>query len=395
MARTPWESYIPAGRQPIINETGDILTLQQRVARARDLGDNAALAQHLVRCGLALAMDGDPTEARAAAKEGLLLHRETGNVHGQAEAMTVLGRVYLSVELFDQAGQIFERVLDMFRAVEDRRNTVLTLLRLAQVRRDLGDPISARARYGEALDAVQRLGDRTLRARVLSSAAALYRELGERDRAMTMLRESAGIQRQHDPEGEPETLARLADLLLDGGEFTDALDILQDAWAKQRSAGSEVGAARTLARIAQIRFMTGENALARELYEDAGREQERLRDRRGLSRTRVGLAQVYVSEGNHTLAVALLEIELQEQQTRGLKAAECAVLVHLAATHLHAGTADLGRGFLNRAHDLAMRLGSFSLMAACRSVGSDPGAIYEPVLLLDTGSTRPMEPAKG
>ncbi len=374
------------------NDSDDIITLRQRVDRARDLGDTASLAQQLVRFGLALAMQGEPTEARAVAKEGLLLYRETGNIHGQADAMTTLGRVYLSVELLDQAVQIFDRVLHMYEQVDDRRNTVLTLVRLAQLRRDLGHPRDARTTYNRAVEAAHRLGDRALTARVQSSAAALYRELGEPQRAVELLQEALTTQSALDPDGRPETLARMADLQLDDGDLTGALATVQDAWTRQRAAGNHVGAARSMARVAQIRFMMGQGQMARELYEDAGREQERIKDRRGLSRTRVGLAQVYVSENNHALALALLEIELSEQTSRGLRVNECAILIHMAATHFHGGDTDAGRLCLNRAHDLAERLGYHMLMSACRAVGTAPERVFEPTPTAVGVATVPLDP---
>jgi tetratricopeptide (TPR) repeat protein len=337
-------------------------------------------------------MDGEPTEARAVAKEGLLLHRETGNLHGQADAMTTLGRVYLSVELLDQAVQIFDRVLEMYRRVDDRRNTVLTLVRLGQLRRDLGHRDDAQNTYDEAIAAAKRLGDRALTARVQSSAAALQRELGQPERAGALLSEALATQSAVDPDGRPETLVRMSDLQLDKGDYSGALATLQDAWARQRAAGNQVGAARSMARVAQIRFMQGQLQMARELYEDAGREQERIKDRRGISRTRVGLAQVYVAEGKHALAIALLEVELAEQQSRGLRVNECAILIHMAATHFHGAENDAARICLNRAHDLAARLGYPMLMAACRAVGAAPERVFEPAAVPKGGPTVPIGP---
>lgn len=355
----------------------DIINLRERVARARELGDNAVLAQQLVRYGLALAINGDPTEARAVAKEGLLLQRQIGNVHGQAEAMTTLGRIYQSVELLEQAEQIFVRVLELYRGVDDRRNLVLTLARLAQLRRDMGKLTSARGTYVEALEAARRVGDRALTARVQSSAAALYREVGEGGRAHRLLEEAQAAQTD-DPAAQAETMARLAAILQDEGDLSTALSLLQSAHALQQEAGKPVAAARTLARLAHLQFLRGAFEVAWAQFEEAENEQMRLKDRRGLTRTRVGLAAVYVAEGDHGAAIAVLEDELAGLRDRGLRFHECAVSIHLAATHLHAGDASIGNIYLDRAHDLAMKMGCHLLMAACRGVASSPDFVFEP-----------------
>ncbi len=104
----------------------------------------------------------------------------------------------------------------------------------------------------------------------LLDASELYRFFGNRKKALRIKRELLPQLREMSPERLfPATLADLADMLAEAGEFEEARQLGNEAVAWQRSLGVPSGVGHALSNLGMVEFRAGEFDRARELNEEA------------------------------------------------------------------------------------------------------------------------------
>jgi diguanylate cyclase (GGDEF)-like protein len=228
-----------------------VTTARDAVALAGNLGDNALLAEALVRLGVALDAD-DSDEAELSYRRALSLYELLSDARGQArcwdrigvvaaqhgqwaEARTALrkaidlgrtagtpdewglaaldlGVVARRTGDLEQARELFSDALALFAAVQNGERQLLALYHLAHLDRERGDLAAAADLYDVAASLAGRVGQHDVEVGAVSGAGLCRLRLGEKSRAQASL-------------AKAEALVADSDAWFPGRELQDALAV--------------------------------------------------------------------------------------------------------------------------------------------------------------------------
>lgn len=300
------------------------------VALRRTLGNDRLLAQSLNNLALALSGIGDRQPAESALREALELHLRLG-----IDEEVVINRANLAALAVDTGS--YGRALDELAAAESivdrhsdapwateqrpilRQNRAVVLERLGAfddalaildalaadppddpyeaallqvnggvVRRNLGDPQTARRQFEAALATFRELGDRSAVANAwLNLGLAQELDLGQRDAARaSYLAALDAASAGDDVENQLHARIRLARLALGDGDSLAADDAAQEALTAARQAADGEAEWAALDALARTALARGERETAISRFEEAIAIVEALRERGGAARDR-------------------------------------------------------------------------------------------------------------
>ncbi len=206
------------------------ITEQISLAAARRLGDRAAQAGALQRCGYANALLGNYDDAHAQLGQALRIHTENGDQAGQAYAHNGLAGMLNFQGRYEEALTHAEQALDSYTVIGDQSGRALALNSCGWFHTVLGDQPRAISYASQALD--------------------LFRKLGNQDGAAGAL-DSLGYAEQQ------------------GGRFTEAARYYREAVELNREIGNRWGLAETLNHLGDSQHADGHRAEARTAWEEA------------------------------------------------------------------------------------------------------------------------------
>lgn len=188
------------------------------LAAARALGDEEAVSYLLGHVGEIHRLQGRYDAAAAALRESLAGHDRTGDVGGQARALSALGIV--AERIGDHTGAVrnHQSALTRYRRTGDRRGEATVLV-------NLGNAYSAQDEQKRAADAYER-------------AHELFRDLSE-------------------PTGQAAALSNLGDVLSALGDHARAARRLAEALPLFLAAGHRMGEAMVRANLGQVSVKLG------------------------------------------------------------------------------------------------------------------------------------------
>jgi DNA-binding SARP family transcriptional activator len=206
------------------------ITEQISLAAARRLGDRAAQAGALQRCGYANALLGNYDDAYAQLGQALRIHTENGDQAGQAYAHNGLAGMLNFQGRYEEALTHAEQALESYTVIGDQSGRALALNSCGWFHTILGDQPRAISYASQALD--------------------LFRKLGNKDGAAGAL-DSLGYAEQQD------------------GRFTEATRYYREAVELNLEIGNRWGLAETLNHLGDSQHAAGNLAEARLAWEEA------------------------------------------------------------------------------------------------------------------------------
>ena len=147
--------------------------LEESLAIARELGDNAAIAQALQPLGMACLGQGDLAAARAHLDEALERARDLQEPRSVAAAVNALAQFHRVEGDLDSAEPLFAHVLDLARELGDRESVAIGLLNLAMTAVERGAAQRADPLVAEAAAIAQGTGSKPVGQSVLEVCAGL------------------------------------------------------------------------------------------------------------------------------------------------------------------------------------------------------------------------------
>jgi eukaryotic-like serine/threonine-protein kinase len=304
-----------------------------RLAQERDRAQREAVkATKVSELMVGLLTGADPIANRATREgptvRGLLdagaerAQRElTDQPEVQAEILTVLGRVYRRLGVFDKAQILLERALAVGRTVYGAEH-----VRLAQTLNDLGVLLTDKGDYDAAGRALEQ--SLNMRRKLLGSEHAdvavtlvelgrVYQDQGFNQRADPLLRESLAIRTKVLGEGHPETAVSLnavGSVLRLNGDLTGAESLLRQSFELNRKTRGEYHAntGTSLHDLGLIAASRGDYASAESLFRQA---LVTMRTALGdthpvVAMTLNSLSRVLAGQGRYDEAVAALQSAL-------------------------------------------------------------------------------------
>lgn len=235
------------------------------------LDDRHRLADTLNHLSWVLAQGPELDQAEALAREARTLHRELGNPRGISVALNNLGWAAIYRGDPVRAEEYFAQALTERRAAGDERGVAFALANLAMLRLHSSDRLDGLdAWLDEARSLVDRLGDKPLRAWVLSAQGALAARRGATEVGLELLEESLAIGRETPhPDGRAWCLLLLGGAERDRGEFPEARRRLEEARRIWGDLGVPWGVAVTGWRLAEIARDEGRDGESRDLFEES------------------------------------------------------------------------------------------------------------------------------
>jgi serine/threonine protein kinase/tetratricopeptide (TPR) repeat protein len=304
-----------------------------RLATERDRAQReAAKAAKVSEALTGLLMGADPIANRATPDRitvlGLLdaggarVQTElAGQPEAQAEILTVIGRIYRRLGMYDKAQRFLEQALASGRAAFGPEHVAVaqTLNDLGALAAERGDYQTAAASLESALAMRRRIHgpEHTLVANTLAELGRVYQDEGLNERAEPLQREALGIRRKLLGEEHGETAVSLSDVasvLRLNGDLAGAEALLRQSLELNRKARGEAHAmtATTLHDAALVAAAKGDRASAESMFRKVmDTHRKTLGERHPLvAVTLNSLARVLRDQGRYDEAAAALQAAL-------------------------------------------------------------------------------------
>jgi len=160
----------------------------QALALQRRLGDAPGEAEALRELGFVHWRAGRHADALQAAREALALHRRLGDPAGEASALHNLAEIHRHLGSPGQAIAWYGQALRLHWAARHPVGEILSLFGLARALQQAGDLAGAERRHREALALTERHGERAMRSRALHALAMLHAAQPDLDAALALMR---------------------------------------------------------------------------------------------------------------------------------------------------------------------------------------------------------------
>jgi CHAT domain-containing protein/Tfp pilus assembly protein PilF len=331
----------------------------ERYGQALDLSlglaDEPGQAAAWSGLGLARTALGDTAGAADAQRRALAFERRLGRLSEEGKALNNLGFALHSQGDLRAALDFYQQALDAFeRAGEQGFWKANVLHNLAASYIGLGEPDAALASHRQVLELQRALGDRRGEARTLHNLGVLYGNLGEYGQALEAYMPALALFRQSgDRLWEAALLHNRGAAYYGLGDFQRALADLEEALAIRREAGDQRGEALTEISIGHTQLRSGQIAQALDLGRRAAGVAAAASNRRGEMLARLLVAKVDIAAGEPAAALAELAKALDLSRLLEDRLDEASILRLTGEAHLASGQPENAARALGEAVDLA------------------------------------------
>jgi len=235
---------------------------------------------------------GEQEESAQAIAQALRLAHVVGDPRRQARAQHVAGLLATKTGQHIEAAVYFEQALKLAQAHRDTAQALDTLLAWGELAIRSGDMGAARHHFEEALALARQAQAATQEAEALDGLGFIYPALGEPpEEAERALRQALALRRAiGDQLGEARTLCNLTSLLQSRGAHDQALQMGQEALARNEAVGNRRGVAATQGAMGLAASALGDFETAQPLLQAARETLAALEDVVGLTIATANLA---------------------------------------------------------------------------------------------------------
>jgi CHAT domain-containing protein/Flp pilus assembly protein TadD len=378
---------------------------QQALDRFTGLAEEPGQAAAWSGIGLARTALGDTAGAAEAQRQALVLERRLGRLAEQAKALNNLGFALHAEGDLRAALGFYRQALDAFeKAGEQGFWKTNVLHNLAGVYISLGEPDEALASHRQVLELQRALGDRRGEARTLHNLGVLYGNLGEFGQALEAYTPALALFRQSGDRIWEAALLHNRGVAYNGlGDFEHALADLEQAFAIRREAGDRRGEVLTEISIGHTRLRSGQIAEAPDRGRRAAGVAAAAANRRGEMLARLLVAKAEAAAGQPAAALPELAQALALARLLEDRAGEVWSLQLTGEAHLALQQPEKAAQVLGEAVDLARAVKAptrtiealTGLARAERRLGRPGEArarVEEALLLIETLRTQETDP---
>ncbi|GGN76473.1 hypothetical protein GCM10010112_48620 [Actinoplanes lobatus] len=268
--------------------------------------------------------------------------RDSGDLAGQAHALSGLAIAHLRLGRPDAADDHLRQALELFRQTADTAGQARVLFNIGTIAERTGRYPDAIEYKQQALELDRRIGDRIGEATTLGGLGAVMERAGRLDEAADYYRQSLTVSRQTgNPRGEAVALHGLGELDVHMGRYEAAGDHLEQALRLYRQIGdrtSEAGALESLgslhARLDRLDEATEYYQQALTVFQETGNQDNEAWVCNGLGEVSRAAGRTADALAHHTAARAIAGVTgNRHQQARA----------HAGLGDVHRALADPGR----------------------------------------------------
>lgn len=283
--------------------------LRRALQKTSALGAEGLLAQAKMAEAKWYQLSGDPLKEGAAIQAAQNLFERIGDRKGAADAASGNGDLAFDRGDWEEARQMYEKVLTLYRATGNRFEQAGTLGSLGYVLAYQGDWNASEKMFREALTITRQLQDRRLLADTLNNFGAAAKWRGDLDTSNEMFQEALDIYRGNaDPRGMTLELNHVGAVLYAKGNLAEAEKACLQALRASEGLKDQFFTANVYPMLGKIRMAQGKLDAAR-------KDQERGAEMRRKS------GQVE-AEAQSKLNLAALAIETEQFEEAGRLASE-------------------------------------------------------------------------
>jgi len=227
-------------------------------------------------------------------KEAIQLWRGIGEYEEEANALSIIGKIYTSLSEPQKALDFYNQALKIWRITKNYRWEADTLCKLSKLYNLLGERRTALEGYNQALPLWQAVSNPPKEAETLNNLGFVYEELGDKRKALTYYNQALPLWRAaHDLEGEAFTLNNIGLVYSTLGEKQEALKFYYQTLPLLRRLSNIADEARTLSNMGAVYFDLGEAQQALDAYNQALPLRRLAKDRPGEAYTLNKIGRAY------------------------------------------------------------------------------------------------------
>jgi tetratricopeptide (TPR) repeat protein len=246
----------------------DLLAELEREGPPKSKREAAERAHLLLQTGIEDWHLGRAAEAIPHFERALDLYQEIGDRRGEGVALGNLGLAHDQLGELRRAIEYFERDLAIARELGDRRGEGQTLGNLGSTYADLGKTRRAIELYEQSLAIAREIGNRRGEANALGDLGNAYADVGNAWRAIEHLEQNLAItQEVGDRRGEGKALGNLGAAYGDSGDLRRAIEYFRQHLMIAREMGDRRGEGTAIGNLGNAYDGLGEPRRAIEHYE--------------------------------------------------------------------------------------------------------------------------------
>lgn len=294
-------------------DTGDYQRTKDHALNAIELAESVQafeIAAHAYRTlPLALAKQGQISEAIQAAQIGLQLTQQIGNRESEGHLYNDLGLITIEQRKTDRARDYFEKSFLIAQETGDRRLEAQTLNNMGMISgMDENDYATARSYYEKMLEIVQEIGNRVGECHALGNlgwAASIQGDFVQArkyfEEALTIARESGNLPQ------EAIILINLGAMRVTEGNYSKALTHVEQGLNMFKKIGDRSAEAWSLTYLGHANLGSSDFKKAMAAYQKALEIRRSLEQHSLAMEPLAGMAQVELTKGN--VAAALIFVK--------------------------------------------------------------------------------------
>lgn len=237
-----------------------------------------------------------------------------------------------------QAIEKYTKVLDLWRALDDREQVAVTINQIGETLYELGDTQKSLDHFNEALLIWQKNGSRRGEAAALKNIGDAYSKLGNNETALRYLQQALPIWEEVGDQSERAiTLNNIGLATNYLGKPDEALDYYHQALAIHRTLGDRLNEAATLNNLAGTYYRSGDEQKAFEYYSLALPLKRATKDLRGEAIILNNLGSMFWRLREYEKAVEYHTQTLSLARTTGDRNTEAIAIVNLGLDELSSG----------------------------------------------------------
>lgn len=280
--------------------------LDTLLAHCHRVGDTANEGRALQQIGALANRLGDATEAEAAARQALALHRQVRSVPAESATLLNLGNIAFDAGRFDESIARYGESLALSQACGDVAGQARAWCNLGNSQARLGRRDEALRSYHAAVPLMREVGNLAGEATVLANLAEIQVAAGDLTAARDTAAAGAALARDIGHRIiECAALGNLAEVDMLLGRYAEAREGLHAALELARQTRQKPFEGAVLGTLGGLLARLGQEPAARQAYDDGERVLREIGDLANLSRLLYQRARFELAQGNRTAAVAL------------------------------------------------------------------------------------------
>jgi tetratricopeptide (TPR) repeat protein len=346
----------PEEAMQMLSARGDIQRILMGMMMTADRADNPELL--IIRGGL-LEEHGQWDEASNCYVKALAAYEQSGNLHGEVEALVNLGDIFHKRGQYDMALTLYQRALQKAEAVGNMSRVTDIYASMAGVYLSQGDYDKSAELFNQAAAEIEKSGDKRKLAAFYNNRAILYAHRGDFVGAETFYYQIIDIYHElGDDEQIGSVFGNLGSLFAEQNQDRRAMEMFEKCLEIEQRFGHEANMASTYNNIAVIHERMENYEKALEIYEKSLEIARRLGAESDIAATYGNLGGLYAKLHDTNHAIAHFQRALEIADRIGEKDTLAIVCFDMGQVYHSSGDREQAIQYFKRAKVLFAQLGN-------------------------------------